>query len=151
MPSYFTDAEKTEIETVMSNVFDSFKESTQLTFYKKDKRVVVMHDPNYDAGWDDDQGTSVTHTEQSDTFDAWVWYPDEQDMPTFFPDTNDEGLKFTQEKGIIKIKVRDGGKNYLDGVERVLAHGNEYRLIKGAAGVGFFEPKFWTYYLQRLV
>ena len=141
---------KAAASSAMGEVFNAFKRDTQLTFYKAEKKTVVMEDPNFISGFKklDQSGNTVTIEAQSQSFDARIWYLDQQNLANSF---NEQiGVKAKSAWGQIKIQLEEDGFNYLEGTKKIKFLDEEYFVDDDVRRIGILsELKYFMFILRR--
>lgn len=132
---------KTAAAEALNFIFDAYKRSDPVYFYKTPSKVIATKDPNFIAGFQQPhQGSnSVTETAQRLEFEARVIFLQDQPIRTFISGDGNLQAKFKAPATRIKIQVKEAGKTALADVEAIEFDGIKYRIDEGPRALGIFD------------
>lgn len=138
MASAFDSNALADIRDTMKIIFDTFKRSSKLRFYKVQEEEVVIFDPSYNADFQEltAHNQSVLMTPQYEEFDARVIYLDRQEGATFLGGGDELNIKTRQFYGRIKIQIEQDGYDYIKGSQRIIFLGNKYQIEDDIRNIG---------------
>jgi hypothetical protein len=147
------DQMKLEAKNAMKDIFDTFKRSKPLRFYKTQKEEVVFFDPNYNADFMEmNQASSVLSTSTYKDFSVRVWYLDLQEYSPFIQGGNDLNIKAGQAYNRIKIQMEADAYEYLKGTEKFEFDSEKYAMQSSWRRIGIFDEfQFYEITLIRLL
>ncbi len=142
---------KTEVNSAMQNLFDSFKKEQPLVFYKTAAQTVVAHDPNFNADFEYQFNSSVTTTAQSQSFYCRVWYLDRQEFSSFIEGGEDAGIKGKFYYNRIRLQMESDAFEYLKNTEKFLFFDEQFRIEEGWQRIGALGTfQFYEVILRRV-
>lgn len=131
---------KNEISSAMDDLFDTFKKSNQVRFYKMPEQAVIVADSNYNPDFDEFSVRSniVQEAVYSD-FDARIWYEDRQEFSTIVNGGEDPGIRIKQFYNRVKIQVKEDAFNYLKDSIKFVIFDEEYKISESWRRIGFLD------------
>jgi hypothetical protein len=153
MASVFDASALADIRDTMKTIFDTFKRSSKLRFYKVQEEEIVMFDPSYNADFQEltAHNDSVTMTSQYEEFDARIIYLDRQEGATFLGGGEELNVKTRQFYGRIKIQLEQDGYDYIKDSQRIVFLGNKYQIEDDVRNIGTAnEFQFYSFNLIKI-
>lgn len=141
-----------DAKNAMQDIFDTFKRSKPLRFYKTQKEEVVFFDPNYNADFMEmNQAPSIVSTSTYKDFYVRVWYLDMQEYSPFLQGGKDLNIKVGQFYNRIKIQMEKDAYDYLKDTEKFEFESEKYVRESGWRGIGIFDEfQFYEIILIRV-
>lgn len=141
---------KLDAKNAMQDIFDTFKRSKPLRFYKTQKEEVTFFDPNYNADFMEmNQASSVISTSTYKDFYVRVWYLDMQEYSPFIQGGKDLNIKVGQFYNRIKIQMEKDAYDYLKDTEKFEFDSEKYVKESGWKSVGIFDE--FQFYMVTLI
>ncbi len=143
---------KADVLQAMDDIWDTFKRSEPITFYKRANQEVVVFDPDYNADFQEfTELNNITATEQSEQFEARIWYLDRQPNSAFIEGGEEAGVRTEQMYNRIKIQVKQDAFDYLATTIRFSILGEEYKISEGWRRIGILDEfNRYQIILQRI-
>jgi hypothetical protein len=121
---------KTEVASVMKDIFDTFKRETPLRFYKPSIEHVVIFDENFNSDLQEYSDPNVTLTEQYTEFYCRIIYLKAADtFSTFIGGGENITAKAEQDFGLLNIQMESDAYEYVKDTIRFTFMGDNYRKI----------------------
>ena len=128
---------KSEVNKAMTNVFDTFARSEQVTFYKTSTLEVTAYDPNFNGDFQQiDSLSTVTPTTVSESFTCRIIYLDRQDYNTFIEGGEDVGVNGKVHYNRIKLQCKEDAFDYLKDTERFVFLDEKYAIEESWRRIG---------------
>ncbi len=138
---------KTEMATAMQNIFDSFKRTEPITFYKTAAQTVTVHDPDFNADFDVTENTIAS---QSQSFYCRVWPEERQEFSTNV-EGGDFGVNTRALYNRIRIQMESDAFEYLKDTEVFIWYDEKYRLEESWKRIGILGTvQFYEAVLRRV-
>lgn len=146
MASLLSDAEKAALESVMSDLHDTFKRA--LVIFKDGEQTVISTDPNYNFAYGFNNGisTNVEFTPIQQTFSGRVLYG-KPDATMLSNPSIDAQLRLEMMNSTVRIKLDQDGRDFLVDAKRVEFDGNRFKVLGDPRPHGLFAPQFYTFFL----
>lgn len=143
---------KLEARQAMKDIFDTFKRTKPVVFYKTAKEEVTFFDPNYNADFMEmNQAPSIQSTSVSKAFYVRIWYMDRQEYNSYLKDSSDLNVKVSQFYNRIKIQMELDAFEFLKDTERFTFEGEKYTISESWKRVGILgEFQFYEIILMRV-
>lgn len=127
-----------EATAAMNMVFDYFKRSNKVTFYKDASETLVVADPdwNSDFGSFASPNAQITRESQSAEFDCRIIFTKEPSMIKNVDGDENIGLKTQINVGEVKIQVKADGFDWLKSAKSFIIEGERFRSISDWRGIG---------------
>lgn len=155
MPSYVSATVLAAANSAMDNIFDTFKRTLPVRFYKIQNEVIVSEDPDYMPDFDRLPSYSgITETGNYQDFDARIIYLTKVDNPSFVPGGDDLTVKARQNYSKIKMQIKASGSGYswLKDAERFTFNNEKYQIDEGWRGIGMFgDINYYSVVLSKVV
>lgn len=152
MSDLFTAAEKQQLKQPFRDLHDTF--GRDIVIWKTAQQVVISTNPSHNFFFESaPTNTQVQEIPVSGTFKARILYGKEQKRAQFASlqsQRSEDQINAKIEEGMVRIKVDQSGKNFLDGANRVTFDGNIFLIDTSPRPHGIFEPDFYTFYLKRV-
>lgn len=115
---------ESEAAQAMSMVFDTFKRTNSVTFYKTPAQEIIVQDSEYNADFWNPYNTGVTETAsgQSGTYECRVIWPRAQEVAKMFGDD----VKLSAPKGVVRIQMETGAYDFFQDTKAVFVEGEKY-------------------------
>lgn len=141
--------------SAMKNIFDTYKRSDAIKFYKTESKTILMVDPdyNYNFGFSSQPqfNKKISNETTLESFRVRIWYLDEQTVEFGTQGRDDLDIKYKQFWGKIKIQMEQDAFDYFQGVERVLFLDEEYKINKDIRNIGILgEFQYYEIILERV-
>lgn len=148
MASLLTPAQKQKAESLLDAVFDTYKRD--VIIYKTPLATIVYSDPSYNYSYAPEisQQDSQTYTPQSGVLSATITYIKSEDAHKL--DFLKADARFVATKSVVKICVREDGKNLLQNTERIEFDNRNYNLLTTFRPRGLFSPNYYDFWLQAV-
>ncbi len=155
MPSYLTGPVMAMANDAMSNIFDTFKRSNPVRFYKVQNEMIISENPDFMPDFDRYPAyTGISETGNYQDFDARIIYLTKIENPSFVAGGDDMQVKTRQNYGKIKMQIRAEGSGYswLKDSERFLFNNEKYQIDEGWRGIGMFgDINYYSIVLSKVV
>lgn len=154
MAGYANAALIASANTAMNNIFETYKRSNPVRFYKTQTEVIVYEDPNYMPDFDQVYSTGILRTGQYCDFDARIIYLTKVDNPSFVGGGDDLNVKTRQNYSEIKMQIKASGSGYawLKDSERFLFNGEKYQVSENWRGIGMFgDINYYSIVLSKVL
>lgn len=140
------------IESAMTDIFDTFARETPVTFYKVAAETVVIHDPDFNADFDEfSESNSITKTAQSESFTCRVWYLDRQEYESFITGGDDPGVRGKFYYNRIRLQFKEDAFTYLKDTQKFIFGDEEYVLEEGWQKIGILNSfQFYEIVIRRV-
>jgi len=127
-----------EASAAMNMVFDYFKRSNPVTFYRDATETLVAADPNWnsDFGAFASPNAVITRESESAQFDCRIIFTKEPSMIKNVDGDENIGLKTQINVGEVKIQVKADGFEWLKSAKSFLIEGERFSSISDWRGVG---------------
>ncbi len=136
--------------SAMQNIFDSFKRTDPITFYKNPEKTFVSFDPSFDPDFPE-HSSSFTETTQSQSFQCRVWYLDQQPMDKFVGGGEETGVKSEALYNRVKMQMEPDAFEFLKDSVRFILWGEEYQIFQTWRRIGILGSiQFYEVILQRV-
>lgn len=150
----FNSTLKTEAANAMKDVFDTFKRSTQVRFYKTQQEEVIIFDPDYNADFQEmnRHNESVQYTTEYQDFDARIWYLENQDGASFIGGGQELNVKTRQFYSRVKIQLEQDGYDYIKDANRITMFGEKFQIEDDIRRVGMLgDFSYYNVTLSRIL
>ena len=150
MAGFLSSSQITEIESLYNKLHETFAQ--QITVYKNGTRVLIAHDPKYNAVYGrDNRGKrdSVKYEKLYKSFDARVYYV-KLEEEKFSDESQKSQIKVDMIKGSVKIFVKKEGFDFLQEARRVELDGRKFSIHTDGMPFGLTGKLFYTFYLTPL-
>lgn len=145
----FDDALRAQVRQVQKDLFDSFKRTESIRFYKKAKEVYV-YDPQYSADFDERFNQNIK-TEDFQDFPVCLTYLDRQILDNYLGG-EDTGIRFNAMYNRVRIQVEADAFEYLKDTERFIFGEEKFIAEDGWRKLGLLESfGIFEINLQRVV
>lgn len=126
--------------TAMQDVFDTFKRSDPLRFYKVQNEIIIAQGPDYLHDFYNMQGyySGIASSGNYVDIEARVIYLRNVDAATFVNGGEDLQIKARQDYGKIKIQIPSGNLQDLKDADRFWFNGQKYHKEENWRGLGIF-------------
>lgn len=136
------------IRSALKDVFDTFKRSKPVRFYKTAKEVVIS-DPNFSGDWDS-YSNKLPKTAQYRDFYCVVLYTERQQFDSILKG-NDEQLRGEFQYNRLKIQMEPDAYEYLKDSHRFVFDGIEYQRDGTFRGLGILDTiDFYELLLKKV-
>lgn len=137
----------------MKDLFDTFKRSNPLRFYKLANEVVNIFDPLYNGEIQDfSENANITQTAQYSDFYVRIWYANKQEGSNFIPGGDDLGVRIKQDYNVIRIQMESDAFEFLKDTVKFTILGEEYEILRPWRRIGILgDFQFYEIVLQRTV
>lgn len=125
-----------EVSAAMSMVFDYFKRTNPVVFYKDTKEQVVYVDPNWNADFGYGDQAQIVQTTQKQSFNCRVFFLKEPSMIKNIDGDENIGIKTQMPVGELKIQVEPDGFSWLRDSKAYYVEGERYVAVADWRGVG---------------
>lgn len=126
----------TEIAAAMDNVFDTFKRSDLIRFYKMPSQIVAVVDPNFNPDFDEFSTSFIDQEPVYEEFEARIWYEDRQEFSNIINGGEDLGVRAKQLYNRVKIQVKEDAFNYLKDTVKFTFLEEEYVISESWRRIG---------------
>jgi len=150
MPSYLSDAQKAQFETIMSNFHDTF--ARDVTLFKIGQKIGLSTNPNFNSLYGRNS-SNTTFVEQSLTVKARVRYFKQEEEIFLNRDGNASTggqAKILMPAGSVKIRVDSTAHEFLGETKRVEFDGKRFQVLHNPRPVGTFGPQHYDWFLAPL-
>ncbi len=147
--SIFSDAEKVEIDSLLSEAFDSFKE--RLVIYKTPTKAYVQTTPsNFNFAFGGQQADfQEEYVTNSGAFYGTIEYIDQQDNQQLIHIPQNSEVQLN--KGIVRLGVSGAeAAGYLQDCEKIVFDNKDFRRISDVMPRGMFSRNFYDCWLQKI-
>lgn len=145
----FTPAQRSEISSVMRDLFDTFARSFRIRFFKEVAQVFVA-DPNYNSDFQSKIHNKNIKTAVSEEFQARIWYLDRQEVERFLQG-DDTHIRMDNDVNRIRIQIPIEGLSYLESAVRFEFNGMKWQKESSVSQIGHnSELQFCECYLFRV-
>ena len=147
--SIFSDAEKAEMDALLNEAFDSFKE--RLIIYKTPTKAFVETVPsNFNFAFGGQQAAfQEEYITNSGEFYGTIEYIDQQDNQQLQHLPQDTPVQLS--KGIVRIGVSGAeAASYLQDCEKIVFDNRDFRRISDVMPRGLFSRNFYDCWLQKI-
>lgn len=129
-----------QINSVMGNIFDTFKRSTLLRFYKPAEEEVVIFDPDFNADLEEYHNPNANYTPQYQDFECRIIYPKrENTLSNFIGGGSNLQIKGIQELGIVYVQFKADALDYLKDSIRFTFEGEKYEKYTDIRKIGVLD------------
>lgn len=146
MPSFFTDAQKTALQDVMTDVHDTFKRT--LKVFKEGKDVILSTNVNYSHIYKQPLGNVQKQTVERD-IQARIYYFPRKIGNESVGVTSEDSLKVQQPTEEVRLKMAIDDYEFVKDAERFILDGAVYAKASAIIPNGLFGSGFYTIYLRR--
>ena len=144
----FSDIEKAEIEALLGEAFDAFKE--KILIYKTPTTTYVSTQANnFNFAWGAEQpAADVSYTTASGEFWATVEYVDQEDDQKLYHALN---TPLKQPYGDVRISTSGTeAKNFLEDCEKIVLDGKDFRRVSDVMPRGIFNRNYFDCWLKKI-
>lgn len=156
MPSLLTDAEKAELESAITDVFDTFKRL--ITVYTAPEMVYVSTDPNFSRfgqfGKNNEMDQEVTNNPVTQQVYAIVLYNKNPEFEQFNKDKTGgtyEQIKMKDFKVKVRIRVESAGYEILKNAKKIELDNRLFETDSPPRGHGLFTTTRWDLFYKEIV
>lgn len=137
----------------MLDVFDTYKRTQPVRFYKVQNETIVLDDPNVIADFYNDANYSgIVNSGIYQDFDARIIYLTKVQEQEFIPGGKETQVRGKQLYGKIKMIVQSGAFNYLKDTERFKFLNTQYKIDEAWRGVGILgDINYYSIVLSRVI
>lgn len=137
----------------MKDIFDTFKRSTPLRFYKLANEHVNVFDPLYNGEIEDfNENSNITQTAQYSDFYVRIWYASNQEGKNFISGNDDLGVRIKLDYNVLKIQMEADAFEFLKDTVRFTIFNEEYEILSPWRRLGILgEFQFYEIVLKRSV
>lgn len=142
---------KNAITQALGDIFDTFKRSSLVTFYKMSEEQIVIMDPSFNADLQEFDAINTNLTEVSQQFECRIIFPKrEGSYGNSIPNIT-IGIKSEQEFNEVYIQVKEDGYNYLKDAIRFQFLGENYQKMSPIRPIGFLDTfNVYQIYLKKV-
>ena len=149
----FSDAEKLELENVMTDVHDSFSRPVVL-IKEAEKTFVSTEINNYVYLYEQNQpSVNLSKVQVSGTYQARIKYINNIDLNFVTEGRGDEDanrLPITQDKNLIRLKLPMEAYNFFKDVEQIQFDSGYFKQFTSPKLHGIFTPQYFDIHLQEV-
>lgn len=156
MPSLLTDAEKAELESAITDVFDTFKRL--ITVYSAPEITYVSTDPNFSRfgqfGQNNEMSTEISNEPVSQQIYATVLYNKNPEFEQFNKDKTGgtyEQIKLKDHKVKVRIRVEAAGYQILKDVKKIELDSRMFEVDSPPRGHGLFTTTRWDFFFKEII
>ena len=134
----------------MDLVFDFFKRTSKVRFYKSPSEVVISSDPNWNADFQNPYVNNIVKTAQYADFECRIWFP--KDAAAIKKIDGEENLDIAaySPKEIIRIQMRKEAYDWLGDVKSFWIEGEKFSISSDIRKLGIFSDfQFYEIQLQK--
>jgi hypothetical protein len=142
---------KTQITSVMSDIFDTFKRASLITFYKVNDEEVVILDPEFNADLQEYDAINTNLVEVSQQFECRIIFPKrESSFHTSVPNLS-VPIKSEQDFAEVYLQVKEDAYNFLKDTVRFQFMGENYQMMSPIRPIGFLDTfNVYQIYLKKV-
>lgn len=142
---------KSTITQAMEDIFDSFKRSSLITFYKMSEEEIVIMDPEFNADLQEFDATNTNLTEVSQQFECRIIFPKREGAYSNSIPNITIPIKAEQEFNEVYIQVKEDAYNYLKDAIRFQFLGENYQKMSPIRPIGFLDTfNVYQIYLKKV-
>ncbi len=147
MASLITSAEKSALNSVMSDQHDTF--ARLVTVYKRAKETVLTPSVSFNSVYGNaGSTTSITYTPQSTQIYARIMYNKSFDEDYFSDTEADSQLKIKMQEGKIRLKIKADDYEVTKDALRLEFDNGVYFIDSDFRGHGLFNVQFYTFFVK---
>lgn len=147
-----TSAEKADAAQAMKDIWDTFRRTEPLRFYKLANEIVNVFDPLYSSLQDFTENSNITQTATYSDFYVRIWYEQNQPESNFIEGGGEQGVRAKQLYNRVKIQMELDGFNYLKDAKRFILFDEEYQVQNTWRRIGILgEFVYYEVILQRII
>jgi hypothetical protein len=142
---------KPEITNAMKNIFDSFKRSEPIIFYKPNDEEIVILDSQFNADLQEYDAVNSNLVEKSQSFQCRLFFPKrESTFYTSIPNTS-VPVKAEQDFAEISIQMEEDAYQYIKDAIRFTFAGENYQKMAPIRKLGFLDTfQLYQIYLKKV-
>jgi len=122
----------------MNLIFDTFKRSEVMTFYKSAKKEIVGSDSQYNADFDNPYVSSIVREGQKREFECRVIWLNEEEIQNAFPGIDNSSVKVKMPKGVVRIQLKTEAYDFFKDVNAVFLGEDKFIVYSDMRKVGIF-------------
>lgn len=128
-----------QADIAMDLIFEHFKKSTPVTFYKSASEVVVSANADWNSDFDDPYAANITRTAQSKEIECRIWYA--KDGATLKALDGDENLsvKLSYPISSVRIQIKSDDLDWLKDAKCFYIFGEKYIKDSDWRGLGMLQ------------
>lgn len=130
---------QTQADLAMDMVFETFKRSSKVVFYKSASEEVIVHDLSWNADFDNPYASNIQKTTQSREVSCRVWYfKDSEALKSLDGDEN-ISLKLNYPIGKVRIQVKPDDFEWLKDAKSYFILGEKFVKDSDWRGLGLLQ------------
>lgn len=147
MASLISDSQKASLQSVMSDMHDTF--AREIKAFKDGKRVTLSSNPNYSHVYKSSTSSVETRKVEKTIF-ARIYYPGSKQDKSTVTLTSADYVKLAQFAAVARIKVAKDDWEFLKDCERITLDESVFQITSTGMPHGLFGSGFYTLNLQRV-
>lgn len=148
MASFLTDAQKTSLQSVMTDMHDTF--ARDITVFKEGVQASVYTASNYSHVYNRPLASNTTITPIQKTVSARIYYYPRYQDKAVVPSSTEDALKLVSASAEVRIKVPLAEYEFMKDVERIILDGFPFSVGSTPMPHGLFGVGFHTFILRRV-